>query len=166
MSVLETLVTALEPWSRMYGDSTGLSVGLTYAHLGAMMVGGGMAIGADRTVLRAGIVTDPVARRGLADALADVHRPVVVALLVSLVSGSLQLAADLEALAVNRIMWLKIGLLVLLAVNGLLMLRDENALRANPNGTIGLVTALRRRALVSLVLWLAIVLAGVGLLQG
>ena len=166
MSVLETLVTALEPWSRMYGDSTSLSVGITYAHLGAMMVGGGMAIGADRTVLRAGIVTDPVARRGLADALADVHRPVVVALLVSLVSGSLQLAADLEALAVNRIMWLKIGLLVLLAVNGLLMLRDENALRANPNGTIGLVTALRRRALVSLVLWLAIVLAGVGLMQG
>jgi len=166
MPVLETLVTLLDPWSSMYGDSTVLSVGLTYAHLGAMMVGGGMAIGADRTVLRAGIVSDPVARRALADALGDVHRPVVVALLVSLVSGSLQLAADLEALAVNRIMWLKIGLLVVLAVNGLLMLRDENALRANPNGTIGLVTALRRRALVSLVLWLAIVLAGVGLMQG
>jgi hypothetical protein len=166
MPVLETLVTALEPWSSLYGDSTVLSVGLTFAHLGAMMIGGGLAIGADRMVLRAGSVSDPVARRALADAVGDVHRPVVVALLISLVSGLLQLTADLEALAANRILWLKIGLLVALAVNGLLMLRDENALRANPAGTNGLVAALRLRAMVSLVLWLAIVLAGVSLMQG
>jgi len=166
MSMLETLVTALEPWSTLYGDSTVLSVGLTFAHLAALMIGGGLAIGADRVVLRAGVVTDPAARRALADTVGDVHRPVVMALLISLVSGLLQLTADLEALAANRIMWLKIGLLVALAVNGLLMLRDENALRANPAGTNGLVAALRTRAMISLVLWLAIVLAGVGLMQG
>jgi len=166
MAVLETLVTALKPWSTLYGESTVLSVGLTFAHLGALMIGGGLAIGADRVVLRAGAVTDPAARRALADAVGEVHRPVVMALLISLVSGMLQLTADLESLAANRIMWLKIGLLVALAVNGLLMLRDENALRANLAGTNGLVAALRWRALVSLVLWLAIVLAGVGLMQG
>ena len=164
--MLETLVTALEPWSTLYGDSTVLSVGLTFAHLAALMIGGGLAIGADRVVLRAGVVTDPAARRALAATVGDVHRPVVMALLISLVSGLLQLTADLEALAANRIMWLKIGLLVALAVNGLLMLRDENALRANPAGTNGLVAALRTRAMISLVLWLAIVLAGVGLMQG
>ena len=73
--------------------------------------------------------------------------------------------ADLEALAVNRIMWVKIGLLVLLTVNGLLMLRDERGLRASPEITKWL-SALRLRAVISVVLWLAIVLAGVGLLQG
>jgi len=165
MPILETLVTALEPWSTMYGDSTALSVGLTFAHLGAMMVGGGLALAADRTVLKAGMATDPGQRRALADAVGDVHRPVVIALVVSLVSGALQLAADLEALAVNRIMWIKIGLLVLLAVNGLLMLRDERGLRASAEPTKWL-SSLRLRARISGVLWFAIVLAGVGLMQG
>ena len=163
--MLDTLVTMLKPWSTMYGDSTLLSVGLTFAHLGAMMIGGGMAIGADRTVLNAGMVSSVDARRSLAAAVGDVHRPVVLALVVSLVSGLLQLSADLEALAVNRIMWVKIGLLVLLTVNGLLMLRDERGLRASPEMTRWL-SALRLRAVISVVLWLSIVLAGVGLLQG
>ncbi len=165
MPVLESLVTMLEPWSTMYGDSTALSVGLTYAHLGAMMVGGGLAIAADRTVLKAGMVTDVGARRTLAASVGDVHRPVVVALVISLVSGGLQLAADLEALAGNQVMWIKIGLLAALAVNGLLMLRDERGLRASPEATKWL-SALRLRAMVSVVLWLAIVLAGVWLMQG
>jgi hypothetical protein len=165
MPVLESLVTMLEPWSTMYGDSTALSVGLTYAHLGAMLVGGGLAIAADRTVLKAGMVTDVGVRRTLAAAVGDVHRPVVVALVISLVSGGLQLAADLEALAGNRIMWIKIGLLAALAVNGVLMLRDERGLRASPEATKWL-SALRLRAMISVVLWLAIVLAGVWLMQG
>jgi hypothetical protein len=165
MPILESLVTALEPWSTMYGDSTVLAVGLTYAHLGAMMVGGGLAIAADRTVLKAGMVTDVGARRALATAVGDVHRPVVVALVISLVSGGLQLAADLEALAGNRIMWIKIGLLAALAVNGLLMLRDERGLRSSPEATKWL-SALRLRAMLSAFLWMAIVLAGVGLMQG
>ena len=71
MPVLESLATVLEPWSTMYGDSTALSVGLTYAHLGAMMVGGGLAIAADRTVLKAGMVTEVEARRALAQWLAQ-----------------------------------------------------------------------------------------------
>ncbi len=163
--MLDRLVTAFEPWATMYGDSTVLSVALTFAHLGAMMVGGGLAIAADRTVLRAGMVAGADARRALADAVGDVHRPVVVALIVSLVSGLLQLAADIEALAVNRVMWVKVGLLLALTINGLMMLRDERALRAHPDVSSWL-SALRVRAITSLVLWLAIVLAGVGLMQG
>jgi hypothetical protein len=62
-------------------------------------------------------------------------------------------------------MWIKIGLLAALAVNGLLMLRDERGLRASPEATKWL-SALRLRAMISVVLWLAIVLAGVGLMQG
>lgn len=165
MPLLETLVTLFEPWSTLYGNSTALSVGLTFAHLGAMMVGGGMALTADRTVLRGGTPATSQARLAIADAVGDVHRPVVTALAVSLVSGGLQLTADLEALAVSKVMWVKIGLLVLLAVNGFLMLRNEAAVRREEGGSKAF-GALRVRAITSVVLWLAIVLAGVGLMQG
>lgn len=165
MSILETLVTAFEPWSTLYSGSTVLSVTLTFAHLGAMMVGGGLAIAADRTVLRAGTGIDAATRQSVAVAVSDVHRPVVMALIVSGVSGTLQLAADIESLAVNEVMWVKLGLLALLIVNGLLMLRDERVLHRNTEDTKAL-GALRIRAVTSLVLWLAITLAGVGLMQG
>jgi hypothetical protein len=165
MSFVQSLVTTLEPWATMYGDSTALSVGLTFTHLGAMMVGGGLAIAADRTVLKAGTVTDAATRVRLADALADVHRPVIMALALSAVSGVLQLAADLETFVNSKVMWVKLGLLVALAVNGALMLRNERTVRRTA-GTGKQFGTLRIRAVTSVVLWLSIVLAGVGLMQG
>ena len=164
MPILETLATALQPWKDLYGGSTALSVTLTFAHLGSMMVGGGLAIAADRTVLKAGKPSDATARLAIADAVGDVHRPVVLALVVSGISGTLQLAADLESFAVNKVMWVKLGLLVILAVNGFLMLRDEKAVRRE-EGSAKAFGALRVRAVTSVVLWLAITLAGVGLMQ-
>ena len=164
MSIFETLVTTLEPWKDLYGGSTKLSVTLTFAHLGSMMVGGGLAIAADRTVLKAGTPATATARLALADAVGDVHRPVLIALVISALSGTLQLAADLEALAVNKVMWVKMALLIILAINGYLMLRDENAVRRDA-GSAKAFGALRVRAMTSVVLWLAITLAGVGLMQ-
>ncbi len=165
MPIVESLVSAFEPWATLYGKSTVLSVGLTFAHLGSMMVGGGLAIAADRTVLRAGQVTDPAARVVLADALADVHRPVLIALAVSTISGTLQLAADVETFINSTVMWIKLGLLLALAVNGWFMLRNERGVRRT-SGVGGKFAMLRVRALVSVALWLAITLAGVGLMQG
>jgi hypothetical protein len=165
MPMLETLVAALEPWATLYGESTVLSVTLTFAHLGSMMVGGGLAIAADRSVLRAGTPATHEARLSVADAVGDVHRIVTIALVVSAISGGLQLAADLEALAVSKVMWVKLGLLALLAVNGLVMLRNEQAVRREAGGAKAF-GALRVRAITSVVLWLAITLAGVGLMQG
>jgi hypothetical protein len=165
MPIVESLVLVFEPWATLYGGSTVLSVGLTFAHLGAMMVGGGLAIAADRTVLRAGAVSEPAARVILADTLADAHRPVLVALAVSAISGTLQLAADVETFANSKVMWVKLGLLGALAVNGWLMLRDEREVRRT-SGAGGKFAMLRVRALVSVALWLAITLAGVGLTQG
>lgn len=159
------MVAALEPWNTLYSGSTALSVSMTFAHLGAMMVGGGLAISADRTVLRAGTPADGAARVALADAVGDVHRPVVIALAISAISGVAQLAADLEALAVNKVMWVKLALLLALAINGALMLRNESAMRRDTGGARAFAT-LRLRAITSLVLWLAITLAGVGLMQG
>lgn len=165
MPLLDQLVAAFEPWSAIYSNSTALSVALTFAHLGALMLGGGLALAADRTVLRAGRSAEAATNVLLADVVGDVHRPVVAALTVSAVSGGLQLAADLEALAQNKVLWIKLGLLALLMVNGLLMLRDERRLRQNGSDAAAF-SALRLRAISSVVLWFAIVLAGVGLMQG
>lgn len=165
MSILETMVAAVEPWNTLYSGSTALSVTLTFAHVASMMIGGGLAIGADRAVLRATRPATPDARAALADAVGDVHRPVVIALVISAISGVLMTAADLEAFAVNKILWIKLGLLVVLAVNGWLMLRDETALRTDRANGVAF-GRLRVRAITSVVLWLAITLAGVGLLQG
>jgi hypothetical protein len=165
MAILETVAGVLQPWSDLYGSSTALSVTLTFAHLGSMMVGGGLAIAADRTVLKAGRPTDTKAVVALADAVGDVHRPVLIALVVSAISGALQLAADFETFVASKVMWVKIALLLALAVNGALMLRDERSVRRDAGNAKG-IGALRVRAVTSVVLWLAITLAGVGLMQG
>jgi uncharacterized membrane protein len=165
MSVLESLVAMVEPWSTLYSDSTVLAVGLTFAHLGAIMVGGGLALGADRRVLRTAVSADATVRLAVTDAVSDVHAPVRVALAVAAVSGVLMLAADLEALATNRILWIKFGLLAVLISNGLLMLRNERAIRRDEQSEAPFAR-LRTRAMVSAVCWFAIVLAGVGLMQG
>jgi hypothetical protein len=165
VSVLESLVAICEPWATLYGNSTPLSVTLTFVHLGAMMVGGGLALSADRLVLSTPSGGGTSARSDALRAVGQAHRPVVIALFCSALSGGLQLAADLESLADNKIMWVKFGLLLALALNGLLMLRDERSLVSNAAHPTAL-RALKNRAIVSGVLWFAIVLAGVGLMQG
>jgi hypothetical protein len=164
VNVLESLVTLCEPWATLYGNSTVLSVLLTFIHLGAMMVGGGLALSADRLVLATPAGGGTSARSDALRGVAQAHRPVVIALVCSAISGGLQLAADLEALAVNRVMWVKFGLLLALLINGLMMLRDERLLVSNAAHPTAL-TALKRRAVTSAVLWFAILLAGVGLMQ-
>lgn len=165
MTVLERLVAAVEPWSTAYSNSSVLPVALTFIHVAALMIGGGLALGADRIVLKTSGSADARVRGATADAVGDVHRIVVSALVCSLVSGVLQLAADLEALVGMRVFWLKMGLVSLLLLNGAVMLRDERALRRDPDQIAGF-RALKIRAATSVVLWLGIVLAGVGLMQG
>ena len=165
IAILESVAKVLDPWKDLYSGSRALSVTLTFAHLGSMMVGGGLAIAADRTVLKAGKLTESTAILKMADAMGDVHRPVVIALVVSAISGSLQLAADFATFAVSKVMWIKLGLLLVLAVNGFLMLRNEQAVRRE-KGSVRAFGTLRMRAVTSVVLWLAITLAGVGLMQG
>jgi uncharacterized membrane protein len=165
MPLLDAMIAAVEPWSTFYGNSTTVSIAVTAMHLGAMMVGGGFAIAADRLVLKKDFPADVVRRRVVADSVGDAHKPVLIALGISALTGVLQLTADLEALATNKALWVKAGLLLALCVNGLLMLRNERSLRRDPaNGAA--FGSLRVRAISSAVLWFAIVLAGVVLQQG
>jgi len=75
-------------------------------------------------------------------------------------SGVLLFGADVETFLYSRIFWLKMGLMVLLLINGLLLLRGERqAQRGEPDAW----ARLHYTAVASLVLWFLTTLAGVAL---
>ena len=159
MSVLaSTLVSVFEPWADAYGDSKVLQVAVVFLHLAGIVIGGGTALALDRAAFR--LPEDGGARRAHLAALASSHRVVLAGLAVTIVSGLLLFAADVETYLGSVVYWVKMGLFVLLLGNGLLMQRAERRLAGDPADAGGW-GALRRSAAVSLVLWLAVLLAGV-----
>ncbi len=171
--MLETLTALVQPWADLYSGSAGLSTAVIATHLLAMFVGGGMAIGADRAILRAPPGSSDAARAVVAD-LATMHSVVITALILTVVSGLALATADVATFAVSRVYWTKMTLLLVLLANGWRMRRAENAV-LRPLVDVPLYTAeisaiafpekawrtVRRSAALSLVLWCVIVLLGV-----
>jgi len=162
MSILKSLADALEPWATLYKDVKPVQIGVMFTHLGALVVGGGLAVAEDRQVIRA----ERAGTLGPASITSErsaVHRTVVAALVVLVLSGLAMLAADVETYLVSPVYWSKMTLVALLLVNGAWMLRIEKRLAADP----GLAPAGWRLMAVasklSAVLWLSIVLMGVWL---
>jgi hypothetical protein len=168
MSVIETLAQLAAPWQSLYGDSPLIATTVAGAHLGALVVGGGLALAADRGTLRA-LRAGLEGRRRHLEELRDVHRPVLIALAVVWASGVLLFAADVESLAASPAFWVKLGLVALLLANGAVLARTERALRRAPDGeapdAAPLWRRLRRASVASAALWLAVVLAGVAVVN-
>lgn len=161
------LVTLFEPWASTYSDSKLLSTVVTFLHVAALVVGGGLAIATDRGTLRALRAGGETRARQLAE-LSGAHRLVVGGLVLATVSGLLLFAADLETFWGSWIFWLKMGLIVLLLVNGAVMVGAERALRLEAGTGSGQESAWRRlraTAVSSLVLWLVITFVGVALVN-
>lgn len=167
MSAPSFLVDAVQPWADLYGSHTLVATAVTFVHVGALLLGGGVAVATDRGTLRA-------MRRAAADRdshleeLATVHRVVLTGLSLALVSGLLLLASDLETFFGSWVFWTKLTLVAALLANGAAMTKTESALRSA--GSDAAVEAsswdrLRRSAVVSLALWFLITLAGVGLVN-
>jgi amino acid transporter len=168
------LARAAEPWRTLYSDSALVSTSVLFLHLGALVASAGVAVATDRAVIRtAG--SDPSALMGRLDELSSSHRSVIMALIVSFVSGVLLLLADIEAFVVMVAFWIKMTLIAMLLANALLMHRQERRIRALAYGgtlkqdgvqQVQPVTPerswarLRRHAWTSMTLWFAIVLAG------
>ena len=157
-----SLVSMVEPWSSFYGDSHLAQTLTTFAHIGGLVVGGGVAIATDRGTLRA--ASDVDRRRHLLES-SQVHLVVIASLAVVAISGLLLLAADLETYWSSWIFWVKMALVALLLANGARMRRIE--MHATRDTTVPSAHwgAFRGTAMVSLVLWLTITLAGVALLN-
>jgi hypothetical protein len=156
MAAPEFLIHATEGWARLYADSKALSTGVVFIHLAGLLLGGGVAIAADRQTLKAAREPEPVRADHLAF-LGTVHGVAITGLTLIAVSGAAMLLADLETFWSARAFWIKMGLVAVLLANGLLMRRAERLAR---NAPARAWSRLKATSIASLVLWFAILLAG------
>ncbi len=168
MTVVEQLARWLAPWESAYNDSKTISITVTAVHVLAMLWSGGLAVAADRTTLRVLRGAEIDRQRQLSE-LHAVHRPVLVSLGFVILSGLFLTAADIKTFAVSPVFWLKLSLVLLLAVNGLVLTRTERALRAAPTPPGPDVPRLWRRlatnSWLSLGLWSLTLIVGVVLVD-
>lgn len=165
MSAPAGLVRLFEPWSHFYADSKLVPTLLVFAHIAALVFGGGLAIAMDRVTLRVARGSSDRRARQLDD-LASAHRFVLTGLALSFVTGVLLFTTDIETYFVSWIYWTKMALIVLLLANGYTMTRAESRIRsaADAEGESGW-RRLRTTAVLSMTLWFAIALAGVALAE-
>lgn len=165
MIVPTELVRLTSSWGQLYSNSKGLEIFVTFLHVGGLLLAGGLALATDRATLRAirQAVHDRVQHL---DALSSVHQTVLIGLVITFISGVLLFLSDVKTFWGSWVFWLKMALIVALLVNGWIMTRAERSLRATGMSEDNRAwTHLHNTAGVSLVLWYAITLAGVALVN-
>jgi hypothetical protein len=149
----------IESWVSLYANHAALRTGMEFMHIGGLVAGGGCAITVDLATITAG--RDGRASRAMQlQLLTRTHRIVVPGLLALALSGLFLFGADVQTFLYSRIFWLKMGLMVLLLVNGLLLLRGERQVQ---RGAPDAWAQLHYTAVASLVLWFLTTLAGAAL---
>jgi uncharacterized membrane protein len=164
MIVPEFIVHLLKPWNHFYSHSKMAETVVQSLHIGGVLMAGGLAIAADRGTLRALRAPAPDRAFPMRE-LAAVHRWVLTGLTVVVISGIGMLAADIETFFGSWIYWTKMALFVVLLVNGLVIVRTEAELRADPHEQSPHWARLRLRALTSIGLWFTITVLGVSLVN-
>ena len=116
------LVHLAAPWSSLYSDSKPIEVIVGFAHVGGLLMGGGLAVASDRATMRA--LREAVHDRSShLDALSSVHRTVVIGLFVTFVSGIMLFLGDVNTFWSSWVFWLKMALILALLLNGIVMTR-------------------------------------------
>lgn len=161
-SVLETLTVVLGPWAELYSHSRTIETVVQFAHIGGLLLSGGLAIAADRGTLRA-LHLAATERHAHLRELAAVHRLVLGGLATVVVSGAALFASDVETYSESWVFWVKMAFVMLLLANGLAMTRAERALVPATPDDSPQWTILRRAAVSSLTLWIAVTALGVAL---
>jgi uncharacterized membrane protein len=145
------------PWQDLYSDSTAISTTVTALHLIGMLIGGGLAIAADRVTLRIAGEQAGERERHLGE-LNAIHRPVLFALSLLFITGLMMVASDASTFLTSPVLWVKLGLVVLLVINGVVLERAETSLRTASGR--GSWEKLRFSARCSIALWIATLIAG------
>jgi uncharacterized membrane protein len=149
----------LQTWASFYANHAAIRTLVAFVHVGTLISGGGLAVAADRAMLIAGR-DDDWARRSLLETLTGTHRLVVGSLVLVAISGFLLFASDFETFLYSRFFWIKMGLVILLMVNGVALWRAE---RRALSGDHAAWTTLRFTAIASITLWFLTTLGGVAL---
>jgi len=148
-----------ENWNSFYSNHAVIRSLIGFLHIGGLVIGGGLAISADRMTLRA-------AKRGAAEranqleALRSTHRIVLISLAAVLVSGFLLFAADSDNFLHSILFWVKMVMVVALMLNGVLLTRAER--RAESDAVAGW-RWLTITSTISVALWMLTTLAGAAL---
>jgi uncharacterized membrane protein len=164
IKAIETIEALCKPWADLYSHTKALQAGVEFLHVGGLLVGGGFALASDRAALRALSASFEQRKHVLAD-FSTIHRPVVLALTVSVVSGLLMLASDTGTFLVSPVFWTKMTLVLLLLANGFLVMRTEQQLNADSSPRNPAWPRFKFGAIASITLWLGTTLAGVILLN-
>src|ERR1035437_4472381 len=164
MAIIETLEAALKPWADFYDHTKPVQAGVEFLHVGALLLGGGFAIASDRAALRS-LTAGLEEQKHVLREFATIHRPVLMALSVSVISGLLMLASDVGTFLVSPVFWTKMSLIVLLLANGYLVKRTDEQLSADPSPGNRAWGRFRFGSYASVTLWLCTTLAGVILLN-
>lgn len=162
MTLIQTLAHAFAPWQSLYSDSKAVAAAVNAVHLVGLLFGGGLAVAADRTTLRALKGRPSDRTRALAE-MSAVHRPVLLALAVIFASGLALAAADVDTFSKSPIFLIKLGIVALLLVNGTVLALTEGALRRGPADRPRdprLWRRLRTTTYLSLALWTGTVVVG------
>ena len=128
---IHALARPFESWNSLYSHSKVISTTVTTIHVGAMFLGGGLAVAADRTTLRVAASRPEERARQLGE-VADVHRPVLIGIVVLFITGIAMMLADLENFLTSPVFWTKIVLVTLLLINGALLQRTDRRCDARP----------------------------------
>lgn len=128
-----------------------------------MLIGGGIAIAADRDTLRAKRHRDATGEDVLRR-LHATHRPVLIGLAVLFVSGLALAAADIETFAHSWVFLVKLALVTLLMLNGMVLAITERRLRRGED-MVHLWRRLHRATVFSLFLWTLTAIAGAALVN-
>jgi hypothetical protein len=151
-----------DTWSSLYSNSPALRSVVSFLHVGGLVSGGGYAIATDLGTLKA----IRLGRGTLAlelDRLGAAHRIVIGSLAVVLASGLLLMLADLDAYLESTAFWIKMALIVCLAINGAAMIRAGASAKRDD---ARVVARLRFVAIASLALWMATTFMGAVLPNG
>jgi uncharacterized membrane protein len=147
----------VQGWEHLYSHSAVLRTLIGFAHIAGLVIGGGMAIVADRATLSAYRRGD--GRGAELATIRSAHRIVIGGLAVVAVSGALLLASDLDTYLHSRIFWIKMALVGLLLVNGFALTTFSRRADADDLKWRQLAYA----AGISLSLWLLTTLTGAAL---
>lgn len=164
MTAPEFLVNLFKPWADLYSHSKGVVTIVTYTHVAGLLLAGGLAVAADRSTLRA-LRADAADRAHTLKELAAVHKWVLSGLTLIVISGVALLTADIETFFGSWIYWTKMGLVVLLLINGFLMTRTEQSLQQDASAGSPHWRSLHRIAVTSMCLWFTIALFGIALVN-
>jgi hypothetical protein len=159
--IVRDLVAVTAPWRVLFNHSAPVQMFVVGVHVLSMLVAGGLAIAHDRGTLRAGRWL-PAIREHHVEELHAVHRVVVPALAICMLSGVALFASDVRTYVVSVPFWIKMSLLSLLFGNALFMTAAETTLRVGAGGAAAVSWArIRATSVASACLWGSIVLVSI-----